>query len=73
MNRFRVYALCLLTLCLAACEDIVPASTAGECRIFEQPKHVIRGKTRKDQRWIDTTIERGIAGCNWQRPEISGQ
>jgi hypothetical protein len=68
MIMLRALAFCLLPLLLAACGDIVPASVMGECKVFEAPKHKVQGKTRKDQRWIDTTIERGVAGCNWQRP-----
>lgn len=45
-----------------------PGSIDGVCESFPGPQHVIRGANRPSQRWIDTTIERGIAVCRWQRP-----
>jgi hypothetical protein len=52
------------------CAGSLPASVAGgECKIFAPPDYAIRGKTQKDQNWIDDTEEAGIAGCKWSRPK----
>jgi hypothetical protein len=56
-------AMFLLTACQTA-----PVTIRGACDAFPPPPHVIRGGNKPSQRWIDTTIERGIEVCGWPRP-----
>jgi hypothetical protein len=60
----------LLALTVAACTTTPPATVTGACDVFPEPERVIRGANKPSQRWIDTTIERGIAVCGWDRPRI---
>ncbi len=64
----RIVIAAALAFALAACQHTGPATITGACEAFPAPKHVIRGANKPSQRWIDTTIERGIAVCNWPRP-----
>lgn len=50
---------------------IVGNAGRGGCRVFEAPKTEILGQTPADQRWIDDTIESGVAACGWPRPKAS--
>lgn len=58
------------SLALAGCASRPPppASAAGACDLFEDPRRIVRGATPADQRWISATHEAGIAGCGWERP-----
>jgi hypothetical protein len=60
----------LLALTVTACAGLEPGNRTGVCQVFQGPSHVIRGANKPSQRWIDTTIERGIAVCGWDRPRI---
>lgn len=44
----------------------------ASCLVFQAPNYEIAGANDYSQRWIDTTIERGVAGCNWPRPKPIG-
>jgi len=70
MNLLRVLALLPIAVALGACPEREKPATAieGECRIFVAPTQPVTGKTRADQFWIDTNIERGVGGCGWERP-----
>jgi hypothetical protein len=58
----------LLTGC--ASKGTLPASVlGGECRVFEKPRYEVRGDKPYDQDWIDSTVESGVGGCGWDRPE----
>lgn len=43
--------------------------TQGACEAFPRPTYQVMGKTHYDQEWIDVTVEAGVAGCKWMRPE----
>lgn len=62
--------LMLSALLVAGCSGMPKPATVltGECRVFEAPDFAPKGKTRKDQFWIDKTVESGIAACDWPRP-----
>ena len=56
-------------LAMASCMPPPPVLTVkGACDVFPDPKRVVYGKTRTDQRWISTIQEGGISACGWQRP-----
>jgi hypothetical protein len=40
----------------------------GDCKAFEPPTYVVKGKAQYDQDWIDGNVEAGIGACNWSRP-----
>ncbi|WP_158669496.1 hypothetical protein [Bradyrhizobium guangdongense] len=66
----KIIAIILLAPLLAGCASRGPASIAGgECKIFEAPKYEVRGKAAYDQDWIDSTVEGGVGGCRWKRPQ----
>jgi hypothetical protein len=66
----KIAILVAAAFALAACATPRPASVVGgECRVFEQPNHPVKGKTKRDQAWIDDTVESGIAACGWNRPK----
>lgn len=60
----------LLTLLLGGCAHAPhPASvSSGECKVFQAPSYVVKGKKQYDQDWIDSTVEGGVGACGWQRP-----
>jgi hypothetical protein len=60
-----------VTLALAACQTSsqAPATVSAECRVFTDPGFVVRGATRKDQRWVSRTQETGVQVCGWKRPD----
>ncbi len=59
-----------VSFALAGCSTTnAPASVEAECRVFTVPGFDVRGATRKDQRWISTTQEKGVQVCGWKRPE----
>ena len=59
----------LLISLLAGCSQTVkPASVAGECGVFRDPGFEVKGATRRDQKWISGTQEKGIKICGWPRP-----
>lgn len=66
----RTCALIVISLLLGACAEKppVPASIAGECRVFTDPGYAVKGKTRRDQFWIDSNLESAYASCGWPRP-----
>jgi hypothetical protein len=55
---------------LAGCSGTNRPGSAlgGECHVFERPQYVVLGKTRYDQRVVDTFVESGVGACGWQRP-----
>lgn len=59
-----------IALLLGACGGMppVPASITGECRVFTDPGYAVKGKTRRDQFWIDSNLESAYASCGWPRP-----
>lgn len=65
----KLIALALLAFIVSGCKPEMPLTISGACGVFEEPGQPIRGANRQSQRWIDTTIERGIAACNWTRPK----
>ncbi len=40
----------------------------GEAHALKGPEFVVKGATDFDQRWIDDTVEAGVAALGWQRP-----
>lgn len=66
----RIAAVIALTTMLAACADKppIPATIEGECRVFTDPGYAVKGKTKRDQFWIDSNLESAYASCGWSRP-----
>ncbi len=58
-----------LVLTMGGCQTMSAASIRGACDAFDRPGEPIRGLERKDQRWIDRTIEAGVSACGWSRPK----
>lgn len=58
----------LLALALAGCQSNSPATVQGECAVILPAPYAVKADTRVGQRWIDTTIEAGIAVCGHSRP-----
>lgn len=77
MILLRIALLLPLALALGGCPGREPPEPAtvheGACEAFKHPDFYVRGKTRKDQHWINQTVERGIRVCNWPRPAASTQ
>ena len=66
----RALAMLTLAMTTAACGHNAEVSvTGGEARAIEPPEYEIKGATDFDQRWIDRTVEAGVAGLGWQRPK----
>lgn len=60
---------CVLAAVLAGCGTSRVASVSGgECKVFQNPGFVVKGRSSIDQDWIDETIESGISACGWKRP-----
>lgn len=55
------------------CNHTAPATVSGTCEAFKAPGHPIAGKTKKDQRWIDETIARGVGACGWPLPRADAR
>jgi hypothetical protein len=58
---------------LAGCvstSDQKAATLTGACNSFVAPLEEVRGRTRRDQRWIDGQIESGVSACGWRRPRL---
>lgn len=66
----RIASIIVLAVFLGGCpgRETVPASIAGECQIFTDPGYAVKGKTKRDQFWIDSQLESGYASCDWKRP-----
>lgn len=58
----------LLALALAGCQSARPATRAGECAVLRPAPYAVRADTRVGQRWVDSTIEAGVAVCGHPRP-----
>lgn len=41
----------------------------GVCDAFPAPQYQVLGRTAYDQDWIDKSVEAGVAGCGYARPE----
>jgi hypothetical protein len=58
-----------LAVTLGACGTNPKGSVlGGDCKAFEPPTYVVKGKAQYDQDWIDGNIEAGVGACNWPRP-----
>ncbi|MBJ3776411.1 hypothetical protein [Acuticoccus mangrovi] len=58
----------LLALALGGCQSVRPATIAGECAVIRPVPYAVRADTRVGQRWVDSTIEAGVAVCGHPRP-----
>lgn len=60
----------LLGISLVGCvsNPKVASLKDGACKAFDRPSTVIKGKTFRDQDWIDDQVEAGVGACQWQRP-----
>lgn len=70
MLRPALATSCLLLL--AACAsgpDAVGSVAGGDCQVAHTPQYAVRGATRYDQQWVDTTTEALVAGCRQPRPQ----
>jgi hypothetical protein len=67
-SRFAILAL-IVALAGCAATNGKPASVAGECNLFRDPKFPVQGRRAKDQQWITKTQETGIQNCGWPRPK----
>lgn len=67
----RIAAIALLAFTLAACAtEPRPATMKSLCtEVFTDPGYAVKGKTKRDQFWIDSQLESGYASCGWPRPE----
>jgi hypothetical protein len=54
---------------LAACGTTSPGSVSGLKETIKAPPCAVRSTTRVGQRWIDGTVERGVAVLDWKRPQ----
>jgi hypothetical protein len=64
-------AVILLAAMLGGCQhmDNRPATMKALCEeVFTDPGYAVKGKTRRDQFWIDSQLESGYASCGWPRP-----
>ena len=70
LRRLPLLVALFSTAMLAGCAGTNrPASVlGGECHVFERPQYVVLGKTRYDQRFVDTVVESGVGACGWERP-----
>jgi hypothetical protein len=72
MKTVRAALLLIVGVALGGCPGREPPEPAtvsqGACDAFEAPDFYVRGKTKKDQHWINKTVERGVRVCNWPRP-----
>ena len=59
MKAAKLVLMLSSAIALTACGTKLPASANGECVVFEAPQEVVTGKTRRDQFWIDKTVEAG--------------
>ncbi|MBX3514751.1 MAG: hypothetical protein KF750_14295 [Xanthobacteraceae bacterium] len=70
----RIAAIALLAFMLAACvTSPMPQTAKAVCDIFTDPGYAVKGKTKRDQFWIDSQLEGGYASCGWQRPKREGK
>lgn len=71
----RIALIAALAGLLAACGDKppLPATISGECRVFTDPGYAVKGKTKRDQFWIDSNLESAYASCGWPRPGKSSR
>ena len=58
----------LLALTLAGCQSASPPTVSGECAVIRPAPYAVKADTRVGQRWIDRTIEAGVAVCGHRRP-----
>jgi hypothetical protein len=61
----------LLAFIVAACAHDAPRPSTAKAiceEIFTDPGYAVKGKTRRDQFWIDSQLESGYASCGWPRP-----
>lgn len=58
-----------LSLLLVGCQTTGSKTVDSVCKVFPAPGHAVKGVEAKDRRWINKTIESGIAACGWERPK----
>lgn len=67
LRKAPVLSAIAMTLAAGGCNPQGDAS----CLVFQAPEYEVSGADRRSQRWIDSTVERGVAGCNWRRPKLA--
>lgn len=66
----RIVIIVAAAALLAGCQTTGTGSVrGGECRVFAAPAYAVRGARPYDQQWIDQTVESGVGGCGWRRPQ----
>ena len=62
------YIIPALFLTGCASNTTIGSVTLGECQIVHTPTYEVLGKTAYDRRWVVTTEESLVRGCNQPRP-----
>ena len=63
-----LYVIPALFLAGCASNTTIGSITLGECQIVHTPRYAVLGKTAYDRRWVVTTEESLVRGCNQPRP-----